>query len=206
MGRTPLFALSLHSIFIRNRSLLMKHFAALLLLLFLGLGLSSCSSEPKDSKDLLTGTVWGLSDLNYRGGSSSTTIAIRATFLRKGQVLLDVGFGKLVEESNNGGTKLYERSNSVSVTASYASRIGVVPVTRVRSPNSSLVRSLPMPCSAWSRARWASIPRMLRRPLSSPARASTTFTQDTHPSSELRCLPEGCSFFSVSPRPPSSQS
>ena len=102
----------------------MKHFAALLLLLFLGLGLSSCSSEPKNSKYLLTGTVWGLSDLNYRGGNSSTTIAIRATFLRKGQVLLDVGFGKLVEESNNGGTKKYKRSNSVSVTSTYTYRNG----------------------------------------------------------------------------------
>ena len=120
----------------------MKHFAALLLLLFLGLGLSSCSSEPKNSKDLLTGTVWGLSDLSYRGGNSSTTIAIRVTFLRKGQVLLDVGFGKLVEESNNGGTKKYKRSNSVSVTSTYTYRNGVVHFNRpqLSADNGSIIQ------------------------------------------------------------------
>lgn len=104
----------------------MKRFTTLLLLLFLGLGLSSCSSEPKNTKDILTGTVWTLSNLRNSGSHTSTSIDIQATFLRKGQVLLDVGFGKHTAYYNEKGRREYKRSNWVSVTSSYTFRNGVV--------------------------------------------------------------------------------
>ena len=111
----------------------MKRFTTLLLLAFGAiLGLTSCSSEPES--DALTGTVWSIKNLRSYSGTSTTTIDVTISFLRKGQAHVKVAYGEYTYDSNGNSSRRTERTSTNAQTTGYVYRNGVVHLNRPNFP------------------------------------------------------------------------
>ena len=107
----------------------MKRFTTLLLLAFGAiLGLTACSSEPES--DALTGTVWSIKNLRSYSGTSTTTIDVTISFIRKGQAHVKVAYGEYTYDSNGNSSRRTERTSTNAQTTGYVYRNGVVHLNR----------------------------------------------------------------------------
>jgi len=112
----------------------MKRFTTLLLLAFTAiLGLSACSSEPES--DALTGTVWSTKNLRSYSGTSTTTIDVTISFIRKGQAHVKVAYGAYTYDSNGNSSHRTERTSTNVKTTGYVYRNGVVHLNRPNFPD-----------------------------------------------------------------------